>query len=205
MNENVIVIGAGGHAKVVADIARKNGDTVLGFLDDNELKRDSDFFGAKVLGTVAEYKKYAKEASFIIAIGNNSIRKKIADDMICRFYTAIHPSAVIGEGAEIEEGSFVGALAVVNPDAKVGKHAIINTAAVVEHDCIVGDYVHLSPNAALCGAAVVGECSWIGAGATVANGKNICEDAVIGAGAVVAKDINLRGTYVGVPAKKLEK
>ena len=205
MNEKVIIIGAGGHAKVVADIVRKSGDVVLGFLDDDESKRGVDFFGSKILGKACEYEKYADEACFFIAIGNNAVRARIAESMTCRFYTAVHPTAVIGEGAEIGEGAFIGALAVINPDAKVGKHSIINTSAVVEHDCAVGAYAHLSPNAAMCGASNVGEGSWIGAGATVTNGKRICSETVIGAGAVVAKDIDLRGTYVGVPAKKLEK
>lgn len=205
MNEKVIIIGAGGHAKVVADIARKSGDTVLGFLDDDEGKKGKDFFGARILGNTSEYDKYISEACFIIAIGNNLVRKRIAESMTCRFYTAIHPTAVIAEGAEIGEGVCIAALAAVNPDAKVGKHAIINTCAVVEHDCRVGDYAHLSPNATMCGLSNVGECSWIGAGATVVNGKKICGDALVGAGAVVAKDIEASGTYVGVPAKILEK
>ena len=204
MNKNVVIIGAGGHAKVVADIVRKNHDTVLGFLDDDKSKHGTPFFGSIILGSTSEYEKYASDACFILAIGNNSVRKKLSQLMKCNWYTAIHPTAVVSEGASIGEGSFIGAGAVVNPDATVGCHTIINTCSVVEHDCRIGDFAHLSPNAAVCGGSCVGTLTWIGAAAVLINGVSVCSEVTIGAGAAVLKSITEKGTYVGVPAKLLK-
>ena len=203
MNKKVIIIGAGGHAKVVADTVRKSGDVVLGFLDDDEAKVRKDFFGAKVLGTISQYSDFVSDALFIIAVGSNAARQRISENMSCVWYTAVHPSASIGEGAVLSAGTFVAAGAVINADAKSGSHTIINTGVVVEHDCRVGDFVHISPNATVCGACSVGELSWLGAGCTIINGLSICKETVVGAGATVIRDIEACGTYVGVPARRV--
>ncbi len=205
MNEKVIIIGAGGHAKVVADTIRKNGDEVLGFLDDKCERRGESFGGATVLGAVSEYGKFADEASFIVAVGDGLVRKKISETVKAKWYTAIHPSAIIADGVKIGEGSFVSAGAIVNPDTEVGKHTIINTGSIVEHDCSVGDYTHISPSATVCGSTSIGELCWIGAGATVINGIAVCDGVTVGAGATVVKNVTERGIYVGVPARKLDK
>ena len=189
MNEKVIVIGAGGHAKVVADAIRKSGDIVLGFLDDHKSKTTTSFYGAEILGAISEYDKYTSEASFIIAIGNNPLRKFLSESLKCRWYTAIHPSAVIGEGAQIGEGSFVGAGVIINADAVVGNHVIVNTRAVVEHDCSVGDYTHLSPSSTMCGRASVGELSLVGARAVLTSGVKICGGTILAAGTVATQSI----------------
>ena len=199
--KKVIIIGAGGHGKVVADIIRKSGDEVLGFLDDGK-ETGSDFYGSKILGKVHEATEF-NDAEFIIAIGNNSVRKMLSK-MPLEYYTAIHPSAIIAEGAEIGEGSMITAGAVINSDAVVGRHTIINTCSVVEHDCLVADFAHISPGAVVCGTAKIGECVWIGAGAVVRNNVSVCNRAMIGAGAAAVKDIIETGVYVGVPAKKIK-
>ena len=203
MHKDVIIIGAGGHAKVIADIVRKSGDNLVGFLDDSK-EAGTEFFDAFILGKTDSYHEYP-DKEFIIAIGNNGIRQKIVEQMRdVTFYTAIHPTAVIGEGVTIGEGSCVMANAVVNADAKIGKHCIVNTASVVEHDNVISDYVHISPTAALAGTVTVGERTWIGIGAKVKNNTDICADVVVGAGAVVVKNITEGGTYVGVPARKVK-
>jgi len=203
MNKKVIIIGAGGHAKVVADAIRKSGDILIGFLDDDKTRSGENFCGARILGTLSSYSEFAFDAEFIIAIGNNNVRKSISESMTCKWYTAVHPSASIGEGAILDEGAFVAAGAVINADARIGKHTIVNTCAVVEHDCSIGAFVHVSPRATVCGACSVGELSWLGAGSTVINGLTVCKEAVIGAGATVIRDIENKGTYVGVPARRL--
>ncbi len=204
MKQSVIIIGASGHGKVVADIVERSGDVVKGFLDDNSELPD-DFLHYPVLGCVDDFHKYL-EASFVIAIGNAGIREKIAEKMgKVSWYTAIHPEAVISQqGVSLGAGTVVAAGAVINPGAKIGRHCIINSGAVVEHDDCLGDYVHVSVGAKLAGTVVVGDRTWIGIGAVVSNNLRICEDCMIGAGAVVVKDIEWAGTYVGVPAKKLE-
>lgn len=203
MKKKVIIIGAGGHAKVVADAVRKSGDIVLGFLDDDKARSGKEFYGAHILGTISIYPEFVSDAEFIIAIGNNNARKSISEGMMCKWYTAIHPSSSIGEGAILDDGTFVAAGAVINADARIGKHTIVNTCAVVEHDCSIGSFVHISPRATVCGACNVGDLSWICAGSTVINGLRICKETVVGAGATVIRNIEDGGTYVGVPAHRL--
>ncbi len=201
--KSVIIIGASGHGKVIADIVLKSGDRIIGFLDDNPLL-EGTFIGFPLLGTVEKYKSYSKDAEFIIAIGNASIREKIAKKLNgVKWYTAIHPTAVISKiDVTIDEGTVVTANAVINSGSKIGKHCIINSSAVVEHDNWIEDYVHVSVGAKLAGTVHVGKSTWIGVGASVSNNVEICAECMIGAGAVVVKDVNEAGTYVGLPVKK---
>ena len=205
MSKSVIVIGASGHGKVVADIIRCAGDEVAGFLDDNK-KSLNNFIGYPVLGSVTEYEKFL-ESYFVVAIGNAEIRQKIADRLQgVKWYTAIHPSAVISQiDVEIGEGTVVMANAVVNSGVSIGKHCIINSGAVVEHDNIIEDFVHISVGVKLAGTVHIGKRSWIGIGAVISNNISVCPDCMIGAGGVVVKDISDSGIFVGVPVKKLEK
>lgn len=200
--KKVVIIGASGHAKVIADIVIKSGDECVGFLDDNT-QLPEKIIGFPYLGVISDYTGYADDCWFIIGIGNNADRKKLAESMNVRWYTAIHPSAQIAVDTQIGEGTAIMANAAVNTSAVIGRHCIINTGAVIEHDNRIGDYVHVSPNAALCGTVHVGAMTHIGAGATVRNNTSICANAVIGAGGVVVKEIVQPGTYVGVPARSV--
>lgn len=197
---DVIIIGAGGHARVIADIVRCSGDRVLGFLDDAAPSAD-----LPVLGKVKDYVNYPV-AAFIIGIGNAAVRRKIAEQLAgVNWYTAIHPAAVISaEGVSIGAGTAVMAGAVINPGAVIGAHCIINTASVVEHDNRIGDFAHISVGAKLAGTVTVGEDTWVGIGAAVSNNVDICGGCMIGAGAVVVKSITEPGTYVGVPARRIK-
>lgn len=196
----LIIIGAGGHGKVIADNAIKNGYTNINFVDDHVI---GNCMGFSIIGTVAEI-EYLNDGQtdFVIGIGNNKTRKLIADRYNVNWVTLIHPSAQIAVNASIDAGTVIMAGAVVNVSATVGKHCIINTGAVVEHDNVIGDYVHLSPKAALGGTVHIGEMTHIGIGATVNNNIEICPKCVIGAGAVVIKNITDSSVYIGVPAEK---
>ena len=200
MSEQVIIIGASGHGKVICDIVRAQGDAVLGFLDD---RAEGTCCGLPVLGKTAEAVNYPG-AKFIIAIGSNAVRKRIAEELKVSWHTAIHPSAVISPSAVIGEGTVVMPLAVVQAEAVVGKHCIINTAAVAEHENRLADYVHLSPKAALGGNVWVGEGSHIGIGACVRNNIKITDGCTVGAGAAVVCDLEEPGVYVGVPARRMK-
>lgn len=201
MSDNVIIIGTGGHAKVIADIVLKNGDVLLGFLDDNRSKGEI-ILGYPIIGNIDDIYLFYDIASFIIGIGDNFVRKSIANKYNVKWYTAIHPSASIAIDEMIDNGTVIMANTVINTSAKIGKHCIINTGAIVEHDDIISDYVHISPNAALGGTVNIGECTHIGIGASVKNNINITSKCIIGAGSVVVKDIDKSGTYVGVPARR---
>ncbi len=201
MPQDVIIIGAGGHAKVIADIIVKSGDRVLGFLDDNSML--TEVMGYPVLGRICDADHYRDKAAFVIGIGSNSVRAKLAQKYEIKWYTAIHPSARIGMEVSIGCGTVVMANTVINSSAQIGRHCIINTGAVIEHDNKIADFVHVSPNAVLCGTVNVSEFTHIGAGAVIKNNIFIGSHAVIGAGAVVVKDIIQAGIYVGVPARRL--
>ena len=201
-SENVIIIGAGGHAKVIADIIIKSGDRLIGFIDDN-LPKDSMVINYPVLGKTEDIYKFGDTASFIIGIGNNYTRKQIAERHDIKWHTAIHPSAVISIDVDIGEGTAIMANAVINPSTKISRHCIINSGAVVEHDNTIADYVHVSPNASTGGTVNIGALTHIGIGAVVKNNISVSSECIVGAGAVVVKDIVDKGVYVGVPAKKV--
>lgn len=198
--KNVVIIGCGGHGKVIADIVLRNQDHLVGFLDDN--RKENGFIGFPVLGTINDYTSFP-DSEFVIAIGNADVRERIENRLRgVSFYTAIHPDAVISEiNTSIGEGTVVMANAVINSGSHIGKQCIINTAAVVEHDNIIEDFVHVSVGAKLAGTVHIGRKTWIGIGATVSNNISICSDCMIGAGTVVIHNIYTIGTYVGIPAE----
>ena len=198
MKKRVIIVGAGGHGKVIADIIEKAEDKVVGFLDDNETGK---IFGYDVIGKIADIKKFQYKNNFVIAIGDNYLRKQIAEQNDVEWYTAIHPSVQVAKGVKIGSGTVIMAGSIINSGAKIGRHVIVNTGTIVEHDNRIGDYVHLSPRVVLGGTVTIGCCSHIGIGACVKNNIVIGNDIVIGAGATVVENLVCSGIYVGVPAR----
>ena len=196
----LIIIGAGGHGKVIADAALKNGYTNICYIDDHAT---GDVMGFPIIGTSADIERLNDGSTdFIIGIGNNAIRKTVAEKYNVNWVSIVHPSAQIAFNAEIGKGTVIMANAVVNVCATVGEHCIINTGAIVEHDNVIENYAHISPNVALGGTVRIGSLTHVGIGATVKNNIDICSDCTIGAGAVVVKNIKEPGTYVGVPIRK---
>ena len=195
--KQLVIIGAGGHGKVVADIARKQGYEMICFLDDALLPG--------VEGRVSDFESYLDNAEFFVAIGNSLIRERITNMLQrkgAKLVTLIHPNAVVADRVKIGKGTAIMAGAVINTDAEIGDGVIINTCASVDHDCRISDYVHIAVGAHVCGTVNIGAHTWIGAGATVINNISICGGCVIGAGAVVVRDIQKKRTYLGVPAKE---
>jgi sugar O-acyltransferase (sialic acid O-acetyltransferase NeuD family) len=188
----ITIIGASGHGRVVADIARLRGYTDIVFLDDNP--DVTECAGYPVVGDSLSL----VEGDVFVAVGDAEVRKRLSGgrDPV----TLVHPDAVVATDVVIGKGTVVMAGAVVNPGASIGRGCIVNTCASVDHDCVIADYVHVSVGAHLCGTVTVGESTWIGAGAVINNNVQLCADATIGAGAVVISDVKEAGTYVGVPA-----
>ncbi len=210
MSKKIVIIGAGGHAKVIADIILQNikhgADLELkGFLDDSYVEDECKaYFGKPVIGKLEKISELKDEAEFVIGIGSNDIRKKISEKYPdLSYFTSIHPTAIIGEMVEIKQGTVIMAGVIVNPYTNIGEHCIINSGAVVEHDCSIGNHVHISPNAGLAGGVEVGDCSWVGMGSSFIQGVKIGGNVITGAGSVVIKDLAKPGIYVGVPAKKM--
>ncbi|MBQ7171988.1 MAG: acetyltransferase [Clostridia bacterium] len=192
------IIGASGHGKVVAGIAELCGYDKIDFLDDNEsLTRCSKWPVRGKLSLARE-----TDHDLFVAIGHAATRKRIVESLPGKhFATLIHPSAVIGIGVTLGEGTVVMPGAVINSDAALGAHCIVNTCASIDHDCRIGNYVHVAVGAHVCGMVLLDDRIWVGAGATVINNLSICSDCMIGAGAAVVKTISVPGTYVGVPAQ----
>jgi sugar O-acyltransferase (sialic acid O-acetyltransferase NeuD family) len=201
-SKKLVIIGAGGHGSVIADIARLNGYESIVFLDDACTERAD---GYPVVGRVSDHTRYTADSDFFIAIGGNATRQRlfgILADSGASVATLIHPAAVIGEHVTVGKGTAIMAGAVVNPGTAIGNGVILNTCASVDHDCHVGDFVHIAVGAHLCGTVTVGDGAFICAGATVINNVSVCGDTTVGAGAVVVRDITEKATYVGVPARK---
>lgn len=201
--KKLTIIGASGHGKVVADIARLNGYDEISFLDDNtDVKKCGKY---DVIGTTDLIEQI--DGDFIVGVGNASVRKDMMErlnESKKKIVTLIHPNSVIAEDVAIGNGTVVMAGAVINPGTRIGDGVIINTCSSVDHDCIIGDNVHIAVGAHLCGTVSIGEMTWIGAGSTVSNNISVGEGCLIGAGAVVVDNIIEKGTYIGVPAKKYE-
>lgn len=196
--KRIVIIGAGGHGRVAADIAKKVGYEQILFLD------DADIPG--IAGKTEEYVQYLDSAVFFVAIGNNKIRHRtqnMLQDNGAEVTSLVHPAAVLSDDVIIGRGTIIMAGAVVNTGAVLGEGVIVNTCASVDHNCCIGDYAHLAVGVHVCGTVEIGHYTWIGAGATVINNVNICADCIIGAGAVVIRNIDHPGTYVGVPAQNL--
>lgn len=207
--QRVVVYGAGGHGKVVADAARSvRRYEVIGFIDDDPAKAGAIVVGLPVLGGGDWLRAEAVRTPIGVAlgIGPNAARRTVAErceawggDLI----VVVHRRAVVARSARLAAGVVVMAGAIVNPDAVLGRGAIVNTGAVVEHDLIVGEWAHISPNATTGGEARIGAFAHIGLGATVLPGVTVGDRAIVGGGAVVIRDVPEGATVAGVPARAL--
>ncbi|MEC5145442.1 acetyltransferase [Chitinophaga sp. 212800010-3] len=192
------LIGAGGHAKVIIEILQSKRIAVQGVFDDNPAVKQLWKYPVTPLAGSGEQ----ITSGMIISIGNNAIRKKVAERLHTRFGVAIHEKANLSPTAMVDEGTVVMAGATINADVKIGRHCIVNTNASIDHDCILEDFVHVSPNAALCGNVSIGEGTHIGAGAVIVPGVCIGRWAVIGAGSVVTKNVPDHCVVMGNPARE---
>ncbi|KAA2398108.1 MULTISPECIES: acetyltransferase [Bacillus] len=205
MKTKLLIIGAGGHGKVIADIAlRMNKWEYVAFLDDS--KQLKNLMGIEIIGKSTDVLRFIKDYDIFVGVGNNAIRENIQEQLESQgasIPVLIHPDAVIGAQVSMGAGTVVMAGTVINCCTQVGKGCIINTASTVDHDNIIEDYVHISPGTHLAGTIKVGKGTWLGIGTVVINNINITGNCKIGAGTVVTKDISESGTYVGVPARRL--
>lgn len=206
----VLVVGAGGHARVVLDILGQLSHEVVGIIDDDLSKSGKSVGGYSVIGTtqgLAGLLKKADATGAIVAIGDNDSRLRVASNLAqlgYEFITAVHPAAVVGSRVKVGAGSVVMAGAVVNCDTHVGDHVVINTGATVDHDCWVSDGCHISPGAHLAGGVHLANRVHIGIGASIVPNVAVGEASVVGAGSVVLRDIPARERWVGNPARRPE-
>lgn len=192
----MILFGASGHAKVIIDVLERSGQTIDFLVDSNP-----------GLTSLLGYKVYTADRApvcdqpVIISIGNNAIRKRIAQESPDVFGKATHPKAVIDSRVQVGRGTVVMANAVINSSTQIGEHCIINTKASVDHDCKIGNFVHVSPGATICGGITIGEGSQIGAGATIIPNLTIGKWVTVGAGSVIIRDVPDGAVVVGNPGR----
>lgn len=206
--DKILVIGGGGHAKVIISILKKIGIyEIVGYTD---LKGRGKILGVAYLGNDNRLEElYSKEniKNAVIGIGqirNVESRKKIAEDVRkigFEFPSIISPDSIINEDVSIGRGTVIMDSAVINSGTKIGTFSIVNTKASIDHDCEISDFVHIAPGVTLSGGVKVGNGSLIGAGVTIIQYKSIGENCIIGAGSLVVKDCLEKGKYLGIPAK----
>lgn len=212
MKSGVIVLGSGGHAKVLVDALQRSGVLILGLTDPDPTRHGSTVLEVAVLGgderVLAHPAASLRLVNGLGSTGNVAARRALFQrfrDAGYRFLEVIHPSAVIARDAVLGEGVQLMAGAVVQAGATVEANAILNTRATIDHDCHIGAHAHVAPGATLSGAVVVEAAAHIGAGATVLQGIRVGAGAIVGAGAVVTRDVPTGATVVGVPAREVLK
>ncbi len=207
--KKVLILGAGGHAHVIAGILLQSPThEVVGFLDDNDSK--NDMLGIKKLGKLTPVNHDLPTKNVVMGIGqvgNRTLYKKIItmyEEVGFTFETVIAPSAKVSPFATIGKGVIVADGAIIQPLANIGDYTIINTNSSVDHECTIGNYCHVAPGCTLSGNITIGNECFLGTGTSVIHGISITDNCILGAGSVVIASCNESGTYVGVPAKKIK-
>ena len=208
MDKGVIVIGGGGHGKVVIDTLLALGKTVIGFTDADTSRLQNNILGIRGLGNDDALGDHPADgvvlANGVGATANTSARRKI-HERLCgmgyQFGPLVHPMAYVANSSVLGDGAQVMAGAVIQPGCLIGDNIIINTRASIDHDCVVGNHVHIAPGATVAGGVEVGDDAMIGAGATVLPSMRIGQGAVVGAGAVVSYNVADNTTVVGIPTQ----
>lgn len=188
------IFGASGHAKVVIECLEDAKIPISAVIDNDILKTE-------IFNYLVNHQIINNGENFVIAIGDNKIRKNIVNSNDFKYGIAVHPSAIISLRSTIGVGTVVFHRALVQVDVKIGEHCIINTAATIDHDCKIGDFVHIAPGVTICGNVQIGDLTIIGAGSTILPNLTIGKNCIIGAGSVVIDDIPDNSKVVGNPAK----
>ena len=201
--KSVVVIGAGGHAKVVLSALIEGGVPVGGLLDDDQRTWGRAILGVRVLGSTSLAEGMPGRPA-VLAVGNNAVRKALARRLHdLAWVTVVHPKAYVHSTARLGCGSVVFSGAVIQPDAIIGEHCIVNTGATIDHDCVLGDYAHIAPGVNLAGNVRIGEGVLFGIGGAAAPGVSIGDWATIGAGGVVTGDLPAKTVAAGIPARAI--
>ena len=206
----VLIVGAGGHGQVVADVLRaafRNGsaDYPFGYADHDESLWGHLLLDVPVMGSIDDIGGFSHDA-VIVGVGDNRTRRRLFESLLRtheRFVTARHPSAILSTHSVVRQGTVVCAGAIVNPGACVGSNVILNTASSVDHHCVIGDHAHIAPGARLGGNVTIGQGALIGIGAIVLPGRRVGAWTVVGAGAVVTQDLPDGVIALGAPARSV--
>jgi sugar O-acyltransferase (sialic acid O-acetyltransferase NeuD family) len=197
-----VVLGAGGHAKVVVATLLAAGSEVSGVFADDWQERGQELLGVPVRGPLrAALEAGARGA--VIAVGDNAARKRIAEELELPWATAVHPWACVERDVMLGPGTVVFAGAVIQPGSQLGEHVIVNTGARIDHDARIGDFSHIAPGCTLAGSIELRSGVFVGAGATVIPGLKLGAWSTVGAGAAVVDEVAAGSIVVGVPARAI--
>ena len=202
MPEEIVVLGAGGHATVVVSTALDAGFDIVAAYDDDPATHGLDVLGVPVVGVIGAAHGAARA---VVAIGDNPARTAVLSRIDIPWATIVHPTAIVASGVEIGVGSVVFAGGVLQAGTVIGDHTIVNTCATIDHHCSIGRVVHVGPGVTVCGNVTIGDGALIGAGATLAPGVRVGSDAVVGAGSVVIDDVGAGEVVAGVPARRIDR
>ena len=212
MTKPVLILGAGGHAKVLVEALLANSAIIAGIVDADIALTGMKLLGVPVIGGDDLVSQFPQD-EILLVNGIGSIKQPVRRQEVFRkfkelgysFATVVHPSAVVASDVELGEGVQIMAGAVIQPGSRIGGNAVINTRASVDHDCVIGVHVHIAPGVTLSGGVEVGRGSHIGTGATVIQGVGIGEESLVGAGALVLHDVPTSVTVMGVPARVVKR
>jgi sugar O-acyltransferase (sialic acid O-acetyltransferase NeuD family) len=204
----VIVLGAGGHARVLIDALQELGTEIMGLTDPDKTLWGQTLMDVDILGPDEKIFDIHPERILLVnALGSTKstrARQELFETWQQRSYsfaTVVHPKAVLAKSVQLAEGVQILAGAVINPNTKIGANTIVNTGAIVEHDCIIGDHVHLAPGARVAGNVTIGKAAHIGIGSTIIQGLTLGENCLVAAGAVVVRSVPDKAVVMGVPGK----
>jgi len=204
-----LILGAGGHAKVLLEALQQAGVAIMGVVDSDPALLGTKILGIPVLGDDTKVGQFSCD-EIVLVNGLGSIRLPVRRTQIFKYFkeqgycfaTVVHPSAIIASDVVLGEGTQVMAGAVIQPGCRIGCNSIVNTRASIDHDCLIGDHVHIAPGVTMSGAVRVGDGAHIGTGATIIQGITVGQFSTVGAGAVVTKNVKDGRLVVGVPARE---
>jgi len=204
----LIIIGAGGHAKVLVDALKLFGAQILGISEQDWAMVNTELLGVPIICVDSELERYPSESVTLVngigGVKDTALRREVFVRFKMQGYDfsqVIHPAAVISAAATLAEGVQIMAGAVIQAGAKIGENAIINTMTSVDHDCRIGSHVHLAPGVTVCGNVKIGDSVHVGSGATIIQGISVGSQCLIGAGTLVRKNVPAGTTVIGVPGR----
>lgn len=208
ISKPLLIIGAGGHAKVLIDALQLLKAPILGICEQNPVAVNSELLGVPIILSDAELEKYPSESVTLVngigGVKDPSLRREVFQRLKLLgydFFQVIHPSAIISANAVLAEGVQVMAGAVIQAGARIAENAVVNTRTSIDHDCQIGAHVHLAPGVTVCGNVKIGDSVHVGSGAIIIQGIAVGSHCLIGAGTLVQKDVPAGATIIGVPGR----